>query len=85
MWGCMAWEGIGYAAKIDGKLDADLHVGILEVELQKTLEWYDKTPVDIIFQQDNDPKHISKKAKELFETYGFQVIKWPAQLPDSTL
>jgi len=33
MWGCMSWEGVGYATRIEGGMDADLYVGILEDEL----------------------------------------------------
>ena len=29
MWGCMGWDGVGFACKIDGKMDADLFVSIL--------------------------------------------------------
>ena len=28
------------------------------------------------------PKHTSNKAKEWFQTHGFNVISWPAQSPD---
>ena len=37
MWGCMTWDGVGMACKIDGKMDANLYVQILEDELQQTL------------------------------------------------
>ena len=63
MWGYMTWDGVGLACKIDGRTDADLYVQILKEELQNTLE-YGQTPEDIIFQQDNDPKHTSKKARD---------------------
>ena len=82
MWGCMTWEGPGYACRIDGKMDADLYCQILEDELQGTLEFYNKSPDNVIFQQDNDPKHTSKKARSWFEDHGFTVMKWPAQSPD---
>jgi len=26
VWGCMTWEGVGYAAKIDGRMDGDLYL-----------------------------------------------------------
>ena len=64
-WGCMLWEGAGYRTKIDGRMDAKLYVGILEDELQESLKYYKKKPGDIIFQQDNDPKHKSKLAMTL--------------------
>jgi len=47
------------ACKIDGRMDADLCVQILENELQQTLVDYGFSPEDIIFQQDNDPKRTS--------------------------
>ena len=62
MWGCIFWEGVGYATRIEGKMNAQLYCSILEDELQQSLEFYDTTPDDIIFQQDNDPKHTSKLA-----------------------
>ena len=82
MWGCMLWDGIGYASRIEGKMDAQLYCSILEDELLQTLEYYSKTTNDIIFQQDNDPKHTSKMAKKWFEDHDFIVMKWPAQSPD---
>jgi hypothetical protein len=82
VWGCMGWDGVGYATRIEGKMDADLYVSIMEDELQDSLHYYGKTPADIIFQQDNDPKHTSKKAQNWFKDNGFNVMKWPAQSPD---
>ena len=33
MWGCMSWNGVGYAAKINGRMDSDLYCSILEGDL----------------------------------------------------
>ena len=82
MWGCMGWDGIGYATRIEARMDADLYISIMEDELQKTLEYWGQTTDDVIFQQDNDPKHTSKKAKKWFEDNDITVLKWPAQYPD---
>ena len=82
MWGCMTWEGVGYACKIDGKMDGDLYVQILDEELQESIRFYNKTKDDIIFQQDNDPKHTCKKAKQWFQDHEYQIMDWPAQSPD---
>ena len=82
MWGCMTWEGTGQACNIDGKMDANLYVEILQDNLMETLQQINKTPREVIFQQDNDPKHTSKKAWTWLEDNGFTVTKWPAQSPD---
>lgn len=82
VWGCMTAHGIGYMTKIEGNLDAELYCNILRDELMQTLKYYDLRADDIIFQQDNDPKHTSKKAKECFQELGLTVLEWPAQSPD---
>jgi hypothetical protein len=65
LWGCMRWDGIGYATRIEGKMDADFYVSILEDE---TVGFYGKTTDDIIFQQDSDPKHTSKRPRNGLKT-----------------
>ena len=62
VWDCMMWEGVGNLVKIDGKMDTNLYEQIMEEDLLGSLDWYDKSPREIIFQQDNDPKHKSKLA-----------------------
>ena len=49
MWGCMLWDGVEYACKIDGKMDGDLYIKILEDDLQASLNYYGKTVNDITF------------------------------------
>jgi transposase len=82
VWGCMMWEGVGNLVKIDGKMDADLYCQILEDDFLGSLDWWGKSPKDVIFQQDNDPKHRSKKAQKWFEDNGVEVLPWPAQSAD---
>ena len=81
-WGCMFWEGPGYGTKIDGRMDANLFVSILEDELLQSLEYYNKRPEDVVFQQDNDPKHKSKKAQKWLQDSGLQLMVWPPQSAD---
>lgn len=82
VWGCFGWDGTGYVVKIDGKMDSRLFCQILEEDLQGSLEQLGKTPGEIIFQQDNDPKHTSKLAKSWFENHDINVMIWPPQSPD---
>jgi len=49
MWGCMLWEGPGFACKMDGKMDGDLYVKIMQDELGESLAYYNRRPQDVIF------------------------------------
>ena len=71
-----------YAAKIDGRTDSGLYLQILKDELLNSLQYHGLNPPGIIFQQDNDPKHTSKKVKEWLEEHDFRTMVWPAQSPD---
>jgi hypothetical protein len=43
-------EGVGYAVKIDGRMDGDLYLQILKDELQNSLQYHGFNPPNIIFQ-----------------------------------
>ena len=80
--GCMTQEEVRYAAKIDGRIDSDLYLQILKDDLLNTLKYHGLNPPDIIFQQDNNPKHTSKKVKEWLEEQKFRTMVQPAQPPN---
>jgi transposase len=82
VWECMTWQGVGYAAKIYGRMDGNLYLQILKDELLNSLEYYGLNSPDIIFHQDNDPKHTCKKVKEWLEEEDFETVVWPAQSSD---
>ena len=63
-------------------MDGDLYMAILEDELQQTMEFYNKSVDDIIFQQVNDLKVIHKQAWKWFKDHEFAVPKWPVQSSD---
>jgi DDE superfamily endonuclease len=65
----MSWDGVGYAAKIDRRMDFDLYCSILEDELLGSIKYFKKKCKDILFQQENNSKHKSKKATSWFKDH----------------
>jgi transposase len=82
VWGCMTWNGLGHSCRILGNMDASLYVEILKDEFLGSLELHDLDEDDVVFQQDNDPKHKSLLAHEWFSVNWIDVLEWPAQSPD---
>ena len=78
--GLYAVEGGWRCLQIDGRMDGDLYIKIVEGDLQSNLAFYDKTA--IIFQQDNDLKHTCKKAQNWFQDHDMEFLLWLAQYPD---
>ena len=74
IWGCMTSQGVGYACRIEGTMDTELYVSILNDELCETMEYYGMERGEIIFQQDNDPKHKSRLATQWFEDNEMTVL-----------
>jgi hypothetical protein len=82
IWGCMTAQGVGYACRIDGRMDGELYTRILDDELLQSLEFYGLGVDEVVFQQDNDSKHTSQRARQWFDEHGFELLDWPAQSPD---
>ena len=80
--GMHVWDWPGYTCKIDGRMDGDLYVKIMEEDLKASMDYYGKSPEEMVFQQDNDPKHTCKKAENWFQNSNLEVMEWPAQYPD---
>ncbi|XP_055910737.1 uncharacterized protein LOC129945100 [Eupeodes corollae] len=80
VWGCFSWYGVGPLFWIKNIMDQEKYVDILENVMLPYAD--DEMPLIWKFQQDNDPKHTSKKAKAWFQARKIKVLDWPAQSPD---
>ena len=81
-WGCMTAQGIGYACRIDGRMDAELYTSILDDYLRPTIKYYKLNKHKLIFQQDNDSKHTSRTTRKWLESNKINTLVWPPQSPD---
>jgi len=55
---------MGHLAEVEGRMDADQYMAILKEHMLPSLEESGISEEEVIFQQDNNFKHISKKAKK---------------------
>jgi transposase len=83
IWACMGWNGVGFLAKVEGRMDAKQYVvDILDHHVHQSITKLDIPEDQILFQQDNDPKHTSRLAHTWFSDHGIRLLNWPAQSPD---
>jgi len=82
VWGCIEWNGVEHLAEVKERMDADQYVAILEKHMPSSLEESGIPEEKVIFQQDNNPKHTSKKAKKWIKNNNITLLDWPAQSPD---
>ena len=82
VWGCMGWNGVGALTEVQEIMNADQYCDILDEGVQESFEVLEMPERERIFQQDNDPKHTSKKVTKWFQDNNVEVMVWPAQSPD---
>ena len=78
----MGWEGVEKLAEVEGRMDAEQYVTILEDHLLPSIEKSGVSDEDVIFQQDNNSKHTSKQAQKWMEDNNIALLDWPAQSSD---
>jgi len=60
----MTYSSTGFMCQINQNLTKELYLEILNNKLLNTISYYDLDAINVIFQHDNDPKHIAKVIKE---------------------
>lgn len=82
VWGCMSAQGVGALHIVDGTVNADKYIGILENHLLPTIRDVERRNVEYIFQQDGAPCHTAKKTKAWMEENEVNLMEWPSSSPD---
>ena len=82
-WGCFSFNGFGRLYLFQDNFNAYLLVTIYEKALLPSAqEMFDDAEDPWLLQEDNDPKHTSKKAKNWREENRVERMEWPTQSPD---
>jgi hypothetical protein len=85
VWGCITAEGLGRICRVEGIMDAKLYTEILNDDVLGTLKDLGIKKKDIYFQQDNDPKHNSRLARDWFAAKHVDKLDWPPNSPDMNI
>ena len=80
-WGCFSSNGVGKIVKVEGRMKADDYIGILDQNLKESARQLGLGR-GFWFQQDNDPKHMSRKATNWLNENKINVLGWPSMSPD---
>ena len=83
VWGCICSDGQGALAFVNGNINSDKYVSILQENLLPLL---DNMPLSkwksAVFQQDNARPHSSAYTKKFIQENAINVPFWPALSPD---
>ena len=73
------------ACRVEGNMNAIQYTSILSESFLGSLDDKKTRPRNVIFQQDNDPKHTSKLARKWFTDNHIVVLGWPPNSPDQNI
>jgi hypothetical protein len=85
VWGMITAFGVGRIVRIEGNLNKELYTEILEDDVLGSFRDLGLNYHDFYFQQDNDPKHTSKLARQWFMNNNMDVLPWPPNSPDISI
>ena len=80
-WGCISYFGVGTLTPVDGNINTDKYISILDENLWPVVaRHFVNTPW--ILQEDNAPCHVSLRANQWKTENNVQTLPWPSQSPD---
>lgn len=81
VWGCMSAKGVGNLHFIDGTINAQKYINILEDHLLPSINSLSDMD-EYIFQQDGASSHTAKATQNWFQHKEINVLDWPSSSPD---
>ena len=78
VWGAISFNGVGRLARITERLNGPGYQRILD----ENLNFQGLFHGDLIFQQDNNPIHLSDPPWDWFQNNRICLLPWPSQSPD---
>lgn len=81
LWGCITCNGVGTLAFVEGNINAEKYIDILEDNLWPVVARHFPQN-DYIFQDDNAPVHRARTVIEYKLKNKIKTLTWPAQSPD---
>ena len=82
VWECMGQNGVGMSVEMEGWMDAEQYLSILEDKLLPSMENSGLSKKSIIFQQNNNLKYSFKRVQTWFKSQWIRLLDRPAQSPD---
>lgn len=80
-WGCVTYSGVGTLVPVEGNIDTNKYINILDQHLWPVVaKNFGNSPY--IFQDDNAPCHNSSKARAWKSENNLTCLNWPSQSPD---
>lgn len=81
VWGCFSAKGVGKLHFIEGTVNAEKYVKILEEHLLTSVPML-TTFDEFVFQQDGASCHTAKFTRNWFHDNSINVLDWPSSSPD---
>ena len=80
-WGCISMNGVGTLTKVEGNIDSEKYINVLEQKLRPVIA-KDFQNKPWIFQEDNCPMHGSERTRQWKAENAITCLAWPSQSTD---
>lgn len=82
IWGSMSARGVGKLHFVDGIMNAEKYIIVLQNNLKPKIEELRLQNIECIFQQDGAACHTAKKVKDWMLRNNISLLKWTSSSPD---